>query len=56
VHEKNVEELAEKMMTLILNPKNWEIMGMAGRKKVENYFNINTLNDQLLKILIKIIN
>lgn len=50
VPERNIDALAEKLEYLIQHPEIWPTMGRAGRKRVEENFNIDKLNDQLVKI------
>ncbi|MGE0009509.1 MAG: glycosyltransferase [Candidatus Babeliales bacterium] len=53
--EKDVQQLAANMQFMIQNPGLWPTIGLAGRQKVENEFNIITLNDQLEQMLFKLI-
>lgn len=48
VDERDSEEMARKIELLISNPELIEGFGKEGRKKVENDFNINILNDDLV--------
>lgn len=50
VPERDVDALAEKLRYLIQNSARWEEMGKAGRACVENYYNIDKLNEQLVEI------
>jgi len=50
VPEKNVEALAERLEYLIENPQIWPEMGKAGRKFVEENFDIRKLNRRLVKV------
>jgi len=50
VPEKNVDALVEKLEYLIENHQIWSEMGKAGRKFVEENFNINVLNKRLEKL------
>lgn len=50
VPEKDVNALAERLEFLIENPEMWSEMGRAGREYVEENFDINKLNDRLVKI------
>lgn len=50
VPERNVDELANKLEYLAMNPNTWPEMGLAGRKIVERDYNIHHLNDQLVDI------
>ena len=46
----NVEDLAAKLKTLLKHPEKWSEMGQSGRKHVENYYDIDKLNDKLVQI------
>lgn len=50
VPERDVEALAEKLGYMIEHPEVWQKMGQAGRAYVEEHFDINKLNDQLVEI------
>ncbi len=50
VPERDVDALAEKLNYLVENPEVWSEMGSAGRKFVEQNYDINKLNDKLAKI------
>ena len=50
VPERDVDALAEKLEYLILHPEVWPKMGRAGRKYVEEHYDIKKLNQQLVKI------
>lgn len=50
VPEKDVEALAEKLNHLVEHPEEWLQMGKAGRKYVENRYNIPNLNNQLVEM------
>jgi colanic acid/amylovoran biosynthesis glycosyltransferase len=50
VPERDVEALVEKLTYLIEHPEIWPEMGRAGRDYVENYYDINKLNDQLVEL------
>jgi colanic acid/amylovoran biosynthesis glycosyltransferase len=50
VHERDINELAEKLSYLIDNIALRHEMGCEGRKYVENYFNIDSLNNDLVEI------
>jgi colanic acid/amylovoran biosynthesis glycosyltransferase len=56
VPEKDADASAEKLTYLIENPENWPEMGLAGRKFVEERYDINKLNDRLVKIYEQILN
>lgn len=48
--ERDVDALADKLNYLIEHSELWIEMGQAGRKHVEEHYNINKLNDNLVKI------
>lgn len=50
VPERDVDSLAERMAQLMRNPQSWEAMGRAGRAFVEQHFDIDKLNDELVQI------
>jgi len=56
VPERDVDALAEKLEYLINHPEVWGEMGKAGRKFVEEKYDINKLNDRLVEIYKKVIN
>lgn len=49
VPERNVEILTEKLSYLVEHPEIWASMGAAGRRFVEEHYNIERLNDQLVR-------
>ena len=51
VQEKNVNELANKIESLINNPDRAIEMGLMGHEKINDYFENNFLNDKLERIL-----
>ena len=50
VLERNSSEIAKSIKHLALNKKRWPYYSNNSRKVIENKFNINHLNDELLKI------
>lgn len=50
VPERDIDALAERLKYLIERPEIWPEIGRAGRKFVEQYFNINNLNYRLMKL------
>lgn len=50
VPERDVNGLAERLMYLIEHPERWPEMGRAGRRYVEEKFDINKLNDRLVDL------
>lgn len=48
VPERDAEAMAQKLRYLILNPELWPVMGAAGRAFVEQHYNIDALNQELL--------
>lgn len=56
VPEKDIDALSERLQYLIEHPEIWPEMGQAGRKFVEEHYDIEKLNDRLIKIYKKVIN
>ncbi|MGB8366744.1 MAG: glycosyltransferase [Candidatus Babeliales bacterium] len=50
VLQRNSGVLAQKIEYLIMHPEKWESMGQAGRKKIEQEFEINKIVDKLEKL------
>lgn len=50
VPERDVDALAEKLGYLIEHPEIWPEMGRAGRAYIEEHYDVNKLNDQLVEI------
>lgn len=50
VPERDADTLAEKLSYLIEHPEVWSEMGQAGRNYVEQHYDINQLNEQLVEI------
>ncbi|NEU76751.1 colanic acid biosynthesis glycosyltransferase WcaL [Hassallia byssoidea VB512170] len=50
VAERDIEALAERLNYLIEHPELWAEMGQAGRKQVEENYDINKLNDRLVNL------
>jgi colanic acid/amylovoran biosynthesis glycosyltransferase len=50
VPERDTSALVKKLGYLAENPDCWSRMGQAGRTYVENYFDLNKLNDRLVDI------
>lgn len=50
VPERDVDAMADRLVYLIDHPDSWESMGKAGRRLVEEQFNIDKLNDRLVRI------
>lgn len=50
VPERDVDALAEKLDYLVEHPEVWAEMGQNGRAYVEEHYDINKLNDQLVEI------
>ena len=55
VPERDAEAIAEKLSYLIAHPQ-WEQMGHAGRNRVENKYDMNKLNDELVAIYQQLLN
>ena len=49
VPEKDVNSISQKLLYLIENSDKWPEMGNAGRRHVRDHFDIDKLNDQLLR-------
>jgi colanic acid/amylovoran biosynthesis glycosyltransferase len=56
VPERDVDAMAERLEYLIKNPEVWPKMGMNGRRHVEEFYNIKTLNSQLVEIYKQVMN
>jgi colanic acid/amylovoran biosynthesis glycosyltransferase len=54
VPERDPEAIAARLQYLIAHPDIWKTMGAAGRERVEKYFNMQTLNDELVEIYQKV--
>jgi colanic acid/amylovoran biosynthesis glycosyltransferase len=50
VPEKDVDALSDRITYLIKNPDRWSSFGYAGRKYVEEKYDINKLNSELINI------
>ncbi|MBD2250102.1 glycosyltransferase [Nostoc parmelioides] len=50
VPERDAEAIAHKLTYLIEHPELWEKMGKAGRGRVEEKYDMNKLNDELVQI------
>lgn len=50
VPERDADALAEKIEYLIKHPEAWFEMGRKGRRYIEEHYNIDKLNDQLVEI------
>ncbi len=50
VPENDINILAEKLEYLVNHPEVWGPMGLAGRKKVEDEFDLEKINDRLVEI------
>lgn len=55
VPERDVDALVEKLSHLIEHPELWPEMGRAGRAYVEEHYDIDKLNDRLVKIYQKLL-
>ncbi|AKG24002.1 glycosyltransferase [Calothrix sp. 336/3] len=56
VREKDTSAIADRLMYLIQHPEKCQEMGKNGRKHVEKYFEIEKLNDELVRIYQQLIN
>lgn len=54
--ERDIDNLANKLSYLIEHPELWLEMGKAGRKHIEEYYNIHKLNQQLVNIYQQLLN
>ncbi|MEA5579248.1 glycosyltransferase [Anabaena sp. UHCC 0451] len=50
VNERDSEAIAQRLLYLIEHPETWTQMGQAGRRRVEEKYNMELLNDELVKI------
>jgi len=50
VPERDVDALTEKLQSLVGQPALRTIMGCKGRKFVEEHYNIDALNDRLVRL------
>ena len=50
VPERDADAIAQKLAYLIEHPEVWEGMGKAGRMRVEEKYDMNKLNDELVEI------
>lgn len=50
VPERNVDALSDRLNYLLTHPECWPDMGHAGHDFVEQYFNLNRLNDRLVRL------
>ena len=55
VPEKDIDALVEKVNYLIENPQVWPEMGRAGRRFVEENYDIDKLNGKLVEIYKRIL-
>lgn len=51
VEKANIEQLAEKMIWFIENPKEWQRMANASRVMVEDKFDVHKVNKELMSIM-----
>ncbi len=56
VPERDADAIAEKLNYLIEHPEVWHSMGKAGRTRVEEKYDLNKLNDELVKIYQQLLN
>ena len=50
VPERDAEAIATKLSYLIEHPENWSQMGKAGRARVEEKYDMNKLNEELVQL------
>jgi colanic acid/amylovoran biosynthesis glycosyltransferase len=55
VPERDADAIAEKLHYFIEHPEVWEQMGKAGRTYVEEHYDMNKLNDELVEIYQKVV-
>jgi colanic acid/amylovoran biosynthesis glycosyltransferase len=55
VPERDTDAIAEKLTYLIEHPEIWPAMGHAGRADVEKNYDINKLNDELVRLYHQVI-
>jgi colanic acid/amylovoran biosynthesis glycosyltransferase len=56
VKERDADGIAQKLTYLIQHSENWEKMGKAGRARVEDKYDMNKLNDELVEIYQQMLN
>jgi colanic acid/amylovoran biosynthesis glycosyltransferase len=56
VPERDVDAIAQRLIYLIEHPEIWPQMGKAGRAYVETHYNLNDLNDELVRIYQRVSN
>jgi colanic acid/amylovoran biosynthesis glycosyltransferase len=56
VPERDADVIAEKISYLIEHPERWLEMGQAGRARVEEKYDMNKLNDELVSIYQQLLN
>ncbi|NEQ25071.1 MAG: colanic acid biosynthesis glycosyltransferase WcaL, partial [Microcoleus sp. SIO2G3] len=56
VPERDADAIAEKLSYLIKHPEIWPGMGQVGRARVEEKYDMNTLNDELVEIYQQLLN
>jgi colanic acid/amylovoran biosynthesis glycosyltransferase len=56
VPERDIKKLAERLQFLCEHPEKWPEMGRAGRDFVLKRYDIRSLNEQLVKVYLKVIN
>ncbi len=56
VPERDADAIAEKVTYLMEHPEIWPDMGKAGRAYVEQHYDMNKLNDELVEIYRQVIN
>lgn len=56
VPERDADAIAEKLSYLIEHPEVWPQMGQVGRAQVEEKYDMNKLNDELVEIYQQLLN
>jgi colanic acid/amylovoran biosynthesis glycosyltransferase len=50
VAENDVDALADRVIQLLKNPDRWHAMGQKGRRRIEEYHNLDKQTDRLIRI------
>lgn len=56
VPERDADAIAKKLIYLIEHPEQWPQMGKAGRAYVEQHYETNKLNDELVEVYQQLVN
>ncbi len=55
VPEKDADAIASKLTYLLEHPETWKQMGKIGRSRVEEKYDMNKLNDELVEVYQKVV-